>query len=230
MLIKDVLFSINILSLAGFLLHGVTAMIAHFLMSLGQTLFHQYLGHRRLGGKFCKNHIQFHHTHYSGDHVVSTHYLDNGDNNTLYFLTPVALVVSLSYLFLRLDLFVIQMAAMSLSFYGHVYVDKQYHVAGSWLGRFSWFRRKQQLHFVHHRHANCNFAVIDFFWDRLLGTYRRVEATRQTATSSASRTKTTTSTPRPSKLNIVAIMGERDRQSRRQPRETAVPDQSQHHG
>jgi sterol desaturase/sphingolipid hydroxylase (fatty acid hydroxylase superfamily) len=125
--------------------------------------------------------MQFHHAHYSGDHVISPHYLDNGDDNTLFFLAPVALVVGLSYFFLRLDLFLVQLAAMSLSFYGHVYVDKQYHVAGSWLSRFSWFRRKQQLHFIHHRHANCNFAVIDYFWDRLLGTYRGIEPTRQTA-------------------------------------------------
>jgi len=67
------------------LVYGFTAMIAHFLMSLGQTLFHRYLGHTRFGGRFFTNHIQFHHTHYSGDHVVSTHYLDNGDNNTLFF-------------------------------------------------------------------------------------------------------------------------------------------------
>jgi sterol desaturase/sphingolipid hydroxylase (fatty acid hydroxylase superfamily) len=87
---------------------------------------------------------------------------------------PVAVIVSLSYFFIRFDLLVVQLAAMSLSFCGHYYVDNQYHVAGSWLGRFSWFRRKQQLHFIHHRHENCNFAVIDFFWDRLLGTYRRV--------------------------------------------------------
>jgi sterol desaturase/sphingolipid hydroxylase (fatty acid hydroxylase superfamily) len=32
------------------------------------------------------------------------------------------------------------------------------------------------LHFVHHRHANSNFAVIHFFWDRILGTYRRPDA------------------------------------------------------
>jgi sterol desaturase/sphingolipid hydroxylase (fatty acid hydroxylase superfamily) len=38
------------------------------------------------------------------------------------------------------------------------------------------FRRKRELHFVHHRHANCNFAVIHFFWDRILGTYRRPDA------------------------------------------------------
>jgi sterol desaturase/sphingolipid hydroxylase (fatty acid hydroxylase superfamily) len=157
------------------LVYGFTAMFAHFLMSLGQTLFHQYLGHSRLVGRFFKNHIQFHHTHYSGDHVISSHYLDNGDNNTLFFLMPVALVVGLSYLFLRLDFLVVQLAVMALSFCGHYYLDNQYHVAGSWLGRFSWYTRKQQLHFIHHRHGNCNFAVIDFFWDRLLGTYRGVE-------------------------------------------------------
>jgi hypothetical protein len=49
---------------------------------------------------------------------------------------PGAVVVGLSYLFVRLDLFVVLLVAMSLSFYGHVYIDKQYHVAESWLGRF----------------------------------------------------------------------------------------------
>jgi sterol desaturase/sphingolipid hydroxylase (fatty acid hydroxylase superfamily) len=177
MLTKDALFGVHTLSFAGFLLYAVTAMSAHFVMSLGQTLFHRYLGHRRLGGRFFKNHMQFHHAHYSGDHVVSADYVDNGDNNTLFFLSPAALVVCLSYFLLRFDLFVVQLAAMSLSFYGHVYIDKQFHVTDPWLGRFAWFRRKQELHFVHHRHANCNFAVIDVFWDQLLGSYRSVEAT-----------------------------------------------------
>ena len=63
-------------------------------------------------------------------------------------------------------------ATAAASFYAHVYFDKAYHVEGSLLERFAWFRRMQQLHFVHHLHANSNFAVIDFFWDRVLGTYR----------------------------------------------------------
>jgi sterol desaturase/sphingolipid hydroxylase (fatty acid hydroxylase superfamily) len=41
---------------------------------------------------------------------------------------------------------------------------------------FAWLRRKQELHFVHHRHADSNFAVIDFFWDRILGTYRKPDS------------------------------------------------------
>jgi sterol desaturase/sphingolipid hydroxylase (fatty acid hydroxylase superfamily) len=160
------------------LIYGFTAMSAHFLMSLGQTLFHRYLGHRHLGGRFFRNHIQFHHDHYAGDHVVSTNYLDNGDNNTLFFLAPIALLVVTSYFFLRSDLFVVNLTAMLLSLCGHYYIDNQYHVAGSWLSRFSWFRQKQQLHFIHHRNGDRNFAVIDFFWDRLLGTYCGVEMTR----------------------------------------------------
>ena len=52
---------------------------------------------------------------------------------------------------------------------------------GSRLQRFAWFRRKQELHFVHHRHANSNFAVIHFFWDRILGTYRRPDAAQTQA-------------------------------------------------
>jgi hypothetical protein len=66
------------------------------------------------------------------------------------------------------DLFVVQVVACAASFYAHVFFDKEYHVEGSRLQRFAWFRRKQELHFVHHRHANCHFAVIHFFWDRIL--------------------------------------------------------------
>src|SRR6476620_5382944 len=64
---------------------------------------------------------------------------------------------------------------------GRPQFDKEYHVEGSRLHRFAWFRRKQELHFVHHRHANSNFAVIHFFWDRILGTYRRPDAAQTQA-------------------------------------------------
>src|ERR1700719_759640 len=138
----------------------LTATTAHLLMSLGQTLFHRYLGHRRIGGRFCENQLQIHHRHYSGDHVVSENYLNEEANNTPFFLIPITLASSLGYLALPLDLFIVQLITRSISFYVHLYFDKHYHVAGSWLGRFAWFRRKQQLHFLHHRYADCNFAVV----------------------------------------------------------------------
>src|SRR5229473_2052938 len=86
------------------------------------------------------------------------------------------LVGACTYFVLPVDLFVAQLVACAASFYAHVFFDKEYHIDGSRLQRFAWFRRKQELHFVHHRHASSNFAVIHFFWDRILGTYRSPDA------------------------------------------------------
>ena len=155
-----------------FPLFVLIAICTHLVMSSSQTLFHYALGHRKFGGVFFQNHITFHHTYYAKGHLVSSTYCSDEGNNTPYFLIPTILVAWGIFLVLPLDLFLVVMAASTASFYAHVYLDKEYHVEGSRLARFAWFRRKQQLHFVHHLHANSNFAVIDFFWDRLLGTYR----------------------------------------------------------
>jgi sterol desaturase/sphingolipid hydroxylase (fatty acid hydroxylase superfamily) len=151
----------------------VTAVATHLVMSFAQTLMHYKLGHHQMGGKFFRNHINFHHTYYSKDHLVSRTYLSEEGNNTPFFFIPVLLVGGVTYFLLPVDLFVVLVIACAASFYVHVFFDKEYHVEGSRLQRFAWFRRKQELHFVHHRHSNCNFAVIHFFWDRILGTYRR---------------------------------------------------------
>src|SRR5271166_6438719 len=154
----------------------LTAVATHLFMSFAQTLMHYKLGHHPIGGKFFRNHINFHHAYYSKDHLLSRTYLGDEGNNTPFFFIPVFLVGACTCLLLPVDLFVVQVVACAASFYAHVFFDKEYHVEGSRLQRFAWFRRKQELHFVHHRHANSNFAVIHFFWDRILGTYRRPDA------------------------------------------------------
>ena len=150
----------------------VTAAVTHLIMSFSQTLMHYKLGHYPMGGKFFRNHIRFHHTYYSRDHLVSQTYLGDEGNNTPFFFIPVFFVGACTYFLLPLDLFAVQVVACTASFYAHVYFDKEYHLERSPLQRFAWFRRKQELHFSHHRYAGCNYAVIDFFWDRMLGTYR----------------------------------------------------------
>jgi sterol desaturase/sphingolipid hydroxylase (fatty acid hydroxylase superfamily) len=163
-------------SLSELPLFAVIAISSHLVVSGSQTLLHYSLGHHRIGGTFFRNHIRFHHTYYARDHLMSSSYLaDKGEDNTPYFLIPTILVAGVLFFVLPLGLFLVMVAASAASFYAHVYFDKAYHVQGSALARFAWFRHKQQLHFVHHLHANSNFAVIDFFWDRLLGTYRRAD-------------------------------------------------------
>jgi len=145
-------------------------------ISFGQTLIHYKVAHHPIGGKLFRNHINFHHTHYADDHLVSRTYLGDEGNITPYFFIPVFLVGGCAYFLLPLNLFVVIVIASAASFYAYVFFDKEYHIEGSWLQRFAWFRHQQKLHFVHHHHANSNFGVIHFFWDRILGTYRKPAA------------------------------------------------------
>ena len=144
-----------ILKLSLFLM---TAVATHLIMSFGQTLLHYKVAHHPIGGKLFRNHINFHHAHYADDHLVSQTYLGAEGNITPYFFIPVFLVGGCAYFLLPLNLFVVMVIASAASFYAHVFFDKEYHVEGSWLQRFAWFRRQQELHFVHHR-RNVPVAV-----------------------------------------------------------------------
>lgn len=155
------------------LLLVLTAVCTHLVMSGGQTLLHYRLGHRRLGGMLYRNHIKFHHTTYARGHLASATYQGEEGNNTPYFLVPTCLVGAVLFFVLPLPVFGVMVLTSAASFAAHVVLDRAYHVENSRLQRFAWFRRKRQLHFVHHLHADTNFAVIDFFWDRVLGTFRR---------------------------------------------------------
>ena len=151
----------------------VTAVGTHLVMSFGQTLIHYGAAHHPIGGKIFRNHINFHHNHYCDDHLVSQAHLGDEGNTTPYFMFPMLVVGGCAYFLLPLNLFVVMTVAGAASFYTHIFFDKEYHSEKSRLQQFALFRRKQELHFVHHRHADSNFAVIHFFWDRVLGTYRR---------------------------------------------------------
>jgi hypothetical protein len=63
----------------------VTAVATHLVMSFAQMLMHYKLGHHPMGGKFFRNHINFHHTYYSKDHLVSRTYRGDEGNNTPFF-------------------------------------------------------------------------------------------------------------------------------------------------
>ena len=160
-------------SLSKLPLFVLTAISAHLVVSSSQTLLHYGLGHHRLGGVFFRNHIRFHHTYYARGHLVSPDYRATKETTRPTFLSlPVSLrrdvlcsptrsfpcqwPLRARHRFMRTSILTRHITSK----------DRQ-------LARFAWFRRKQQLHFVHHLHADSNFAVIDFFWDRLLGTYRR---------------------------------------------------------
>src|SRR3981081_4304985 len=99
----------------------VIAVATHLVMSFVQTLMHYKLGHHLMGGKFFRNHINFHHTYYSKDHLVSRTYLGDEGNKSPFLFIPVFLVGACTYLLLPLDLFVVEVVACAASFYAHVF-------------------------------------------------------------------------------------------------------------
>ena len=98
-------------------------------------LYCHKVAHHPIGGKLFRNHINFHHTHYADDHLVSSTYLGDEGNITPYFLIPVFLVGAHAYFLLPLNLFVVMVIASAASFYAHVFFDKEYHVEGSLASR-----------------------------------------------------------------------------------------------
>jgi hypothetical protein len=147
----------------------LTAIGTHLVVSGSQTLFHCGLGHHPLGGVSFRNHIRFHHAYYARGHLWPARIAASRETTPHTFLTVLAAAVM--FFVLPFDFFLVTAAASAGPFCAHIYFDRAYHAEDSKLARFAWFRHKRQLHFVDHLHANSNFAVIDFFWDRLLGTY-----------------------------------------------------------
>src|SRR3974377_885655 len=94
----------------------MTAVATHLVMSFAQTLMHYKLGHHPLGGQFFRNPLNFPHTYYSPDHLVSRTYLGDEGNNTPFFFIPVFLVGTCTYLLLPVDLFVLEVIACAVSF------------------------------------------------------------------------------------------------------------------
>src|SRR5437899_10525405 len=90
------------------------AVATHLVMSFAQTLMHYKLGHHPIGGKFFRNHINFHHTYYSKDHLVLWKYLGVEGNNKPFFIVPVFLVGDSTFFLVSDDLFGYQLVALEV--------------------------------------------------------------------------------------------------------------------
>lgn len=152
-------------------LYVITLFITHHIVSLIQASLHCLLGHRAVGGTIYETHLYNHHGIYSSNILVSDTYLDETESLDLYYAIPGILVALCAYWALPYDLFVVHIAGLALSTAAHLYLHTQYHLRQSWLARFPWFAKKQRLHLIHHKDMTKNFAVVEFFWDRVLGTY-----------------------------------------------------------
>ena len=148
------------------------AVVAGYLASsFLQVISHRWLGHAPSVGFFFRRHVFDHHRIYAPKHLVSARYSDIERSLTPYYSLLVAAAIGLLGLKLPKAPLLGFSAMLVVSYAAHAYVHEHYHLEKSWLDRWAWFCRRRDLHYMHHRNTRCNFAVLDFFWDRLLGTF-----------------------------------------------------------
>lgn len=156
---------------AGMTLLGLV--LGHMVASFVQTYFHRRLGHGQAGKWIRTLHVGEHHTIYSGDALKSPRYRDDEKSLTLVYLAASILVVPVFLVFPRTFAIAFSCGLM-LSYLAHIFLHAQYHLSDAIFKDHAWFQRLQALHMVHHRHQGRNFAVIDLYWDKLMGTFRGI--------------------------------------------------------
>ena len=160
------------------ILYLMTFLLTHHAASIIQLSLHRVLGHRKKCGYISRIHADEHHGIYSRNLLVSESYLDEAKSVDYFYAIPILLLAACVFLLVPLDIFLVHIATLSLSTFAHFYLHVQYHLRNTWLKRYQWFKRKQRLHLLHHRDMTRNYAVIEFFWDRVLGTFEDAPATR----------------------------------------------------
>jgi sterol desaturase/sphingolipid hydroxylase (fatty acid hydroxylase superfamily) len=154
----------------------IAMVVGYLVSSFLQVISHRWLGHQPVAGFIFRRHVFDHHRKYAPPRLVSATYSDTERSLTPYYALLVAAVIALVGHALPMPPLIGFSVTMMASYAAHAYVHEHYHLEKSWLSNWAWFCKRRDLHFVHHRKTGCNFAVIDFFWDRLLGTFVAVRS------------------------------------------------------
>ncbi len=154
-------------------LFAATFCVSYYLASLVQTFFHRFFGHRPVVAKLHRVHVNGHHAQYARE-MLSNKWIETEQHITGYYAIPFMPIVCLAYCLLPGIYFIAHVCGLAFAVWWHIYLHRQYHIRGSWWERFNWFQQKRHLHFLHHQKPNRNFAIVEYSWDLLLGTFEEV--------------------------------------------------------
>ena len=152
------------------LLFLTVAIGSYYLMSIVQTVLHRDYGHRKRIKAVFDAHAIGHHGLYSPNNLQTEEFEDCESHALNYYGIPIVAFAICIYLYLGPLIMFAHLTGVFATFRWHLYLHEHYHLIDSPLERFAWFRKKRKLHFVHHRDARYNFAVVEFWIDNLMGT------------------------------------------------------------
>jgi hypothetical protein len=151
---------------------SATFVLTYYTAALVQTLSHRIFGHTKRLMPIYSSHTHGHHTQYRRSALLQEKWIASERHVLWYFVIPFAAIALTLLLVAPLSIFLIHLSALAFSIWVHIALHRHYHIRGSPLERLAWFRRKRFLHFVHHRRVRSNYAIVENWIDRLLGTYR----------------------------------------------------------
>lgn len=152
------------------LLFLTTVFLTYYAMAIVQTVLHKLFGHRNRIGRIFRNHALGHHAKYRKDELQTDRYIDSETYVMFYYLVPAAAIGALVFALGGLAVLAGYAVGVAFAFWLHLYLHKHYHLRRTWLDRYRWFRHKRALHFEHHLNVRSNYAIVEFWIDRLLGT------------------------------------------------------------
>jgi sterol desaturase/sphingolipid hydroxylase (fatty acid hydroxylase superfamily) len=138
-----------------------------------QAALHHWIGHGTLLSWIGQIHVGSHHAFYTPRHYESNGYNVHEEGLGYTYLPIAAATAVMAYFLLPAFLAVAVGLALVAVFGAHEYVHKHFHITGSWLLRYGWFRKKKEIHRIHHVNPGKNYGVLTTAWDRLAGTFAR---------------------------------------------------------
>lgn len=150
----------------------VVAVASYYLMSIVQTVLHRDFGHRNRIRKVFSAHSIGHHGEYNMNKLQTDEFVDLESHALNYYGIPIVAAAVLVYFAAGTTVMIAHLIGVFATFRWHIYLHEHYHLTNTCLERFAWFRKKRHLHFIHHRDARYNFAVVEFWIDNLMGTRR----------------------------------------------------------
>lgn len=150
----------------------VTAIAVTFLGYWVHRWFHHHTSYR-----FYDAHMHHHIEHYPPLDFWSEKYRGAGLNSTVipFILAFSPLVLVAAWLtfsgILSMPVGIVLLATTALTGLAHDYIHDQFHLTGSWLVKFDWFKQLRTRHHIHHLDMHANYGILVFWWDRLFGTF-----------------------------------------------------------
>ena len=140
------------------------------------------LGHNRNYGSYIyKIHTDHHKIHYPISKLMDTKPYRTGYTYSIpdgMFAYGPPFIVLLSSLYFCVDICIELSTYVTIVFellllaYLSDYIHTEIHTDGSWLEKYYWFKRKRELHLLHHKKVIKNMNIIDHTFDKVNDSYK----------------------------------------------------------